>query len=78
MLRVQSEFPHPGSVAFVTPHGEQVRIIQRNANGTALIAHQRPASDRSASDTRTVPQADLHATLEAALGRKPSRKRQAA
>lgn len=78
MLRVPSEFPHPGSMAFVTPHGEQVRIIQRNANGTALIAHQRVPALRCASDTRTVPQADLFATLEAALGRKPARKRKAA
>lgn len=78
MLKQPSEYPHPGSVAFVTPHGEQVRIIQRNANGTALIAHHRPAAMRGASDTRTVPQSDLHATLEAALGIKPKRRRKAA
>lgn len=78
MLKQPSEYPHPGSEAFVSPHGERVRIIQRNADGTALIAHQRPVALRSASDTRTVPQGDLHATPEAALGRKPIRKRRAA
>lgn len=78
MLKTPTEFPHQGSTAYLTPHGEEVRIIQRNADGTALIAHQRPVALRSASDTRTVPQGDLHATPEAALGRKPIRKRRAA
>lgn len=77
MLRVPAQYPHPGSTAYVAPHGEQVRIIQRNADGTALIAHQRPASDRSASDTRTVPAADLHATPEAAIGKRIRRRRAA-
>lgn len=78
MLKAPSPFPFPGCTAFVAPYAETVRLIQRNADGTALVAFQRPASDRSASDTRTVPFADLHATPEAAIGRKPRTRGKAA
>lgn len=78
MLRTPSEFPHPGSTAYLSPHGEEVRVIQRNADGTVLIALQRLAPDRSASDTRTVARADLHEAQAAAIGRKPARQGKAA
>lgn len=77
MLRQSAEFPHPGSTAFVAPHGEEVRIIQRKGTSEALIAHQRHPALRTASDNRTVPLADLHQTQEAAIGRKPKRRRAA-
>lgn len=78
MLKQPAEFPHPGSTAFLAPHGEQVRIIQRNADGTVLVALQRRPSDRSASDTRTVPATDLHAKAEAAIGTRSAKRRRAA
>lgn len=77
MLKHPAEFPHPGSTAFVAPHGEQVRIIQRNADGTFLIAHQRHRAPGSASDTFRAEAETVHRTPEAAIGRKPKRRRAA-
>lgn len=77
MLQVRSEFPHPGSHGFAAPLGEEVRIIQRNADGSALVQRILPPALRGASSTRTMPMADLHATLEAALGRRVVRRRRA-
>ena len=37
MLQSETAFPQAGSRAFVKPEGVQVRIIQRNANGTLKI-----------------------------------------
>lgn len=71
MLRQPAEFPHPGSTAFLAPHGEEVRILQRKGADEVLIAHQRHPALRSASDNRTVALAHLHQTQEAAIGLKP-------
>lgn len=78
MLKQPAEFPFVGSTAYLAPLGEEVRIIQHNATGTSLIAPRRPNVPGSASDTRTVARTDLHATVEAALGRKPTKRRKAA
>lgn len=75
MLKVSADYPHSGSTCFLTPHGEQARILQRNANGTFLVALQRPKWDRDASNTRTVGAGEIHPTVEAALGLKPARGR---
>ena len=75
MLKIPAEFPHAGATAFVTPHGEKVRIIQRNADGSFLIARQRhPAMHGSASDTFRAEANMVHATEEAAIGRIPPSK----
>ena len=79
MLKTPAEFPHPGSTAWLEPHGEEVRILQRNADGTALVALvHRPPLGGTASDTRTVEAAHLHPRQEAAIGIKPKRRRRAA
>lgn len=79
MLKTPADFPHSGSTAYVAPHGEQVRIIQRNADGSFLIAYNRhPSIHGSASDTYRAEASMVHATLEAAIGLKPARKRRAA
>lgn len=89
MLRIPAEFPHVGSTCFITPHGEEAKILQRNANGSVLVAINRAPTRRidlgqrlrsdaqqsttgSASDTRTIQPGDFHATVEAALGKKPA------
>ncbi|MDP3550634.1 MAG: hypothetical protein Q8R81_09575 [Novosphingobium sp.] len=78
MLKQPSEFPHPGSTAYVAPHGEQVRIIQTNADGSHLVAHQRHPATRSASDTYRAEPGTIFATQEAAIGKRPRKKRRAA
>jgi hypothetical protein len=79
VLKTPAEFPHPGATAFVSPHGEKVRIIQKNADGSFLIAHQRHSMIKgSASDTFRAEAEMVHATEEAAIGLKPRRKRRAA
>lgn len=79
MLKVPAEFPHPGAAAYVSPHGEPVRIIQRNEDGSYLIARQRhPAMQGSASDTYRAEADMVHATEEAAIGKKPAKRRRAA
>ena len=77
MLKQSAEFPHSGSTAFLAPHGEEVRILQRKGESEVLVAQQRHPSQRVASDNRTVLLADLHQTQEAAIGRKPKRRRAA-
>lgn len=69
MLSIPAEFPNAGAPAFLratadAPQAQPVRIIQRNADGTALVAVQERF--RKASSTRTVRLADLAATAEAA------------
>ena len=79
MLKTPSEFPHPGAAAYVAPHGEAVRIIQRNADGSCLVARQRHAQAyANASDTFRAQAGTIHATLEAAIGKRPAKKRRAA
>ena len=79
MLKVPASFPHPGAAAFVSPHGEQVRIIQRNEDGTFLLARNRhPSIHGSASDTFRAEAGIVHAAVEAAIGKKPARRRRAA
>lgn len=78
MLKAPAEFPHPGAVAFVAPHGEQVRIIQANADGSHLVAHQRHPATKSASDTYRAEPGTIFATQEAAIGKRPAKRRRAA
>ena len=79
MLKVPTQFPHAGSTAYVAPHGEAVRIIQRNEDGSYLLARQRhPDAYASASDTFRAEPDMVHATEAAAIGLKPRRKRRAA
>lgn len=74
MLKVPAPFPHAGASAYVSPYGEAVRIIQRNADGSFLIARDRqPGTYGSASDTFRAEASEVHATIEAAIGRKPGR-----
>jgi hypothetical protein len=79
VLKVSAAFPNPGATAYVSPHGEAVRIIQANADGSYIVARQRhPAMYGSASDTYRAEPDAIHATEEAAIGLKPRRKRRAA
>ena len=79
MLKTPAEFPHPGSAAFLAPHGDEVRIIQANADGSFTVARQRhPAMHGSASDTFRAEPGTLHAKLEAAIGKRPAKRRKAA
>lgn len=74
MLQVPSIFPHPGSTAFLAPDGQQVRIIQRNADGRALVGRQgQHPADRCASDTFTVDAGTLHETYDDAVARPRAR-----
>ena len=69
MLQVPADFPMPGSHAFVEGSGEEVRIIQRNADGTCLLqrmARAYNATERAAGNF-TLPLAQLHATETAAV-----------
>lgn len=70
MLNIPAPYPHPGCTAFLAGTAEEVRLIQRNADGTCLIsiADRRFPSER-ASGNRTVPARDLHETPTGALGR---------
>ncbi|ABD25078.1 hypothetical protein Saro_0631 [Novosphingobium aromaticivorans DSM 12444] len=77
MLRTPTDFPYVGSTAFVSPNADQVRILQHNANGTVLVAFVRHPADRSASDTRTVDRNEIFASVEAALGKRPRRRKAA-
>lgn len=79
MLKVPSEFPHAGSTAYVSPHGEAVRIIQRNEDGSYLLARKHHPSIRAdASDTFRAEPDMVHATEVAAIGKRPAKKRRAA
>ncbi len=79
MLKVPSTFPNPGATAYVSPYGEAVRIIQRNADGSFLIARDRqPGTYATASDTFRAEADMVHATEEAAIGKKPAKRRRAA
>ena len=75
MLPTIAEFPHTGSIAFLRPRGEQVRILRANADGTRLIAFVDPRMDlgtdipatarthsKDASGNTTVAGANLAAT----------------
>lgn len=64
MLSSATEFPHPVSQAFLRPTAQPARIIQRNRDGTCLIAIDERF--KKASSNRTVPLADLAATAEEA------------
>lgn len=80
MLQVPAEFPHIGSTAFLRGSAGEVRILQRNADGTATVQRLGliPRAE-GASITRRVAQADLFATIEEAMGPadKPRRHRRA-
>ena len=75
MLRTAATFPHAGSTAFVAPHGEQVRIIQNNADGSAIVAAHQPGIDRGASRTYRAEPGALFPTAEAATQPAPRRRR---
>ena len=79
MLKTPAEFPHPGATAFVSPHGEEVRIYQRCADGAFLLRRLRhPAMMPSASDVFRAEAGTVHAKVEAAIGVKPAKRRRAA
>ena len=79
MLKTVTEFPHPGSQAFVRGTAERVTIVRRNADDTCLLRRDpNPGAlrNRDASGNTTLPLADLFATEETAMhcGRKPRRR----
>ncbi|NBW12159.1 MAG: hypothetical protein EBR82_29430 [Caulobacteraceae bacterium] len=79
MLKTPADYPHPGSTAYVAPHGERVRVIQQNADGSFLLARQRhPMIIGSASDTYRAEPDMVYPTEESAIGLKPKRRRRAA
>ena len=79
MLKSAADFPHAGSTAYVSPHGEAVRIIQPNADGSYLIArHRHPSIHGSASDTFRAEAETIFATEAEAIGKKPAKRRRAA
>lgn len=76
MLQVPADFPMPGSRAFVEGSGEEVRIIQRNADGTCLLQRMGRAYNATerAMGNLTLPLALLHPTeTAAALATAPRR-----
>ena len=81
MLHVPTEFPHPGSRAFVRGTADPVTIIRQNADGTTFVRRDpRPLerANRDASGNTTLPRADLFATPEeAALQNTPRPSRRA-
>ena len=77
MLKVPAEFPYPGATAYVAPHGEAVRIIQRLPDGVIVAARQRPGPEADASDTFRVEPDAYFATEAEAIGIKPRRRRRA-
>jgi hypothetical protein len=79
VLKTLTEFPHAGSTAYLAPHGEAVRIIQANADGSFLIARKRhPSILGNASDTFRAEPGTLFAVEAAAIGKRPAKKRRAA
>lgn len=60
MLKVPAEFPYPGSIAFLAPDAEKVRIQQINADATVLVARM----ITGASGNLTVEQDRLFRTPE--------------
>lgn len=76
MLREAAPFPHNGATAFVVETGEQVRILRRNADGTALLALAGKRLPRVASDNFTLALDRLRPTLAEAIAL-PSRGRSA-
>ena len=75
MLNNPADFPAAGSVAFLAPTGEQVRIQRRNADDTFLISRQE-VQPGIASGNTTVAAIHLHRTRMAAInsqGRAPRR-----
>lgn len=82
MLRNFSDFPHAGSRAFLAPHGDPVRIIRHNADGTTFVAMLPVAHDPrrhlDAAGNRTVAFADLFETPDLAAPRLPKRRKRKA
>ncbi|MDR7102963.1 hypothetical protein [Croceicoccus sp. BE223] len=69
MLESKSEFPFPGSTAFLRPEGRELRIIQHQCDGRLLVQRVGPEWDRSqrATGTMTVERADVAATRDEAI-----------
>lgn len=78
MLHAPAEFPHPGSIAYLTPNALKVRIVQHKADGQVLVSvpEQRCCNPAETSfQPRTVKRTDLYADGEAAmLAGKPARR----
>lgn len=72
MLKQAAEFPHVGATAFMAPHGEEVTIIQRLVSPDAFVVRR---DLPGASGTYRAEADMVHATQEAAIGRKPKRRR---
>lgn len=82
MLRNFSDFPHAGCRAFLAPHGDPVRVIRHNADGTTFVAmlpvvHD-PRRHLDAAGNRTVAFADLFETPDLAAPRLPKRRKRKA
>lgn len=75
MLKQSAEFPHPGSTAYVAPHGEEVTIIQRVTARGAPDAYVVRRDLPGASGTYRAEADMVHATQEAAIGLRPARGR---
>ena len=75
MLRDVADFPHPTAKAFLADTAEPVRILRHNPDSTSFVSLQptrdNPLIGKLASGSRTVPTADLCATLEEAQGLAP-------
>ena len=79
MLKVPVDFPHPGATGYLSPHGEAARIIQRYPDGGYLVQRRRhPDMAPCASDTFRAEPGTLFANQEAAIGKRPAKKRRAA
>lgn len=77
MLHTPTEFPHAGSIAYLTPDALKVRIVQHKADDEVLVSvpEQRCCNPAETSfQPRTVKLADLYPDGEAAmLAGKPAR-----
>ena len=70
MLNTPSQYPHPGSTAYLRPTGQAVRIIQHNADGTRLVSL---AGKQGAAANFTTTAAELAETQMEAIG--PAKRR---
>lgn len=78
MLHTPADFPHPGSIAYLTPNALKVRVVQHKPHGKVLVSvpEQRCCNPAETSfQPRTVDLSDLYPDGEAAmLAGKPVRR----
>jgi hypothetical protein len=63
MLAIPTQFPAAGSLGFLAPKADPVRIMRRNADGTLLLSLDRTG----ASGTVTAPADDVYETAHDAF-----------